>query len=175
MKRTFAAVLSLALLALPIAVAHADNSALLPYFEKLEGHWTGKGAIDELNGDGGLNHREYTGELQSDRQEDGVWSVLNHVVDLNGVSSQNTVVYTVRGETLLVGISGGMSEPVQITQATPLAITYQVERVDVLTGRRYVLSYAGAIDESGQHLRGQNTISTNGVAVSTETFDLARD
>src|SRR4051812_8525565 len=78
--------------------AHADEARLNPFFEKLEGHWSGQGTLQTLNANGTVTTTTYTAEIQTDREQDGIWDASNHVVDQFGQSAENTLTYSVQGE-----------------------------------------------------------------------------
>jgi hypothetical protein len=160
-----------------IPMAHADESRLSPYFEKIEGHWTGTGSIQQLNASGLVTTTAYSAEIQADRDasQDGVWNATNHVVDQFGVSNQSALSFTVAGDALLVSVNGSQPEAVKVVKTSPLSLGYEIDRTDTLTGRQYQFIYYTEVDASGTRLQGHNTTLSGGVTVGTDTFELHRD
>ena len=178
MKTTLALVLA-ALFA--TSAAHATEATeaneatpLTSFFSSLEGSWQATGLIHLLDANGNDQAIKYASEIRvehtSQFDDDTVWAITNQITSDNGTTSQNNDSYIVRGKQLFVSAAGQL-EPVQVTESSPFSLTYKMQRADVLTGRVYNFSFHTELKFPGGTLEGHNTVETNGVTITDETFN----
>jgi hypothetical protein len=157
----------------------ATGQDLHSFFQNIEGHWTGKGSIQELQGDGSRKMTGFKMELQVERSSDeGRWDSTSQFELDTEVTSQDQVSYALRGDDLFVSANSQV-EPVLVLDASPLKLSYFMRRAEVLTGRVFDFTFTYTVNSpqaggATQELTSHNVVEVNGVVVSDETSQARR-
>jgi hypothetical protein len=144
-------------------------TALLHFFTAIEGHWDGKGTVHQIDFNGVDDVTNYRGDLVINHTEETIWSATNQISNDRGATYAAGNRFQVRGNRLFVD-NNGIVDPVNVIEATPLSLTYQMTRADVLSGRVFNFTFHDELDSSGRVFSAHNTVETNGVVINDEVF-----
>ena len=153
--------------------AWAGPAAVQALFGSLEGEFQGAGTLDQLDASGNHVQQGYEVQIQVTHPDDNRWVISNSITMDSGQTLQNSAAYVLNGDVFLLQ-SGGTSEPVQVTDSSAFSLTYQFERVDFVTGQRYVITPHIELDATRQWATGATTVALNGVTISTDNFSAKR-
>lgn len=154
-----------------------DSGDLIPFFQSLEGKWSGSGTLTKMNGDGQMVKAPLTTEFEidslsepvSEPKGNGRWSASIWVTS-NQESVQNSFTYVVRDGILFIKEDDSVV-PAKVIESSPWSLTYQTQVADFYTGRVYCFTFQTEIDPSGHTLRQHNTAEINGTVFWDEAFE----
>jgi hypothetical protein len=161
-------ILTLGLMSPPALASGADMQR---FFTSAIGYFSGEGLNTVMQADGTDRQETFSLRVDFSAQGSGNWEVKNERRQ-NSVISNNSFVYGVRGEKLLVG-QWQPTEPVTILESTPTSLSYKMTRYEAASGRVYDYIFVMEL-VTPQELRGDNLVQLNGVTIREDKYTITR-